>query len=306
MLGRDHPDRPPADADTIRIVDDEGATLLLASPPERVVSLVPAFTELLFAIGAGDRLVGRTRFGVHPAAAREIPSVGDGVRPSIERVAQAEPDLVVLFAGPDNRGVAEQLTRLGIPALSLAHNSLGDLDRNVLRLGLATGCWASAEELRQAIRNGLDRLSAATADFPRPDVYYDVWADPPITVGAGSYLDSLISVAGGRNVFGEIPEASPRVSLESIAIREPELILSPWSALEDPLRLSPRDRPGWGVVAAARRGAVRRIDGDLMHRLGPRIVDAAFELARAIHPEALEVRAASPATIPAIGTCAGR
>jgi ABC-type Fe3+-hydroxamate transport system substrate-binding protein len=272
--------------DTIRLTDDRGRALALVGRRQRIVSLVPAATEILFAIGAGDRIVGRTRYDVHPAAARDVPSVGDGLRPSIELVTARNPDLVVLFAGPDNSGVAAALERIGIQVLAVRHNSLPDLERNILRLGQVTGCRVAAEELLDRIRDGLEGVAAATRRQPVRSVYYDVWADPPITVGHGSYLDSLLTLAGGRNVFSDLAAPSPQVSLESIAVRDPELILWPVSAevrADDP---APLDRPGWATIAAVGRGAVRTVDSDLMHRLGPRIVEAAAALATALHPDA--------------------
>lgn len=249
------------------------------------MSLVPALTETLFAIGAGDRLAGRTRFDRHPPAARSVPNVGDGIRPSIEAVRALDPDLVLLYAGPDNRGVREELERVGLTTLAVRHNTLDDLRRNVRRLGRVTGCRAGAVALLRRIEAELRRVRAATAGRPRPIVYYDVWPSPPITVGRGSYLDSLISIAGGRNAFGDLSPASPRVGLEAIAARDPDLILWPVEAGSAASRPPPDRRPGWRALRAVRAGAVRRVDADLVHRLGPRVGVAAAELARAIHPE---------------------
>lgn len=294
---------PVPPSDTIRVIDDEGRTLVLREPPARIVSLVPAVTEILFSLGAGHRLAGRTRFGVHPEEAVSIPSVGDGVRPSVERVVQARPDLVVLFAGPDNRGVTAQLDRLGIATLALRHNSLADLERNILRLGRVTGCRATARALQAEIIMGLDALSAMTAPLPRRAVYYDVWSDPPITIGSGSYVTALLEIAGGRNIFDDLSQPSPRVSLEAIAVRDPDLILWPRSRSEGEVRPRPAARPGWPAVAAVRRGSVRPIDADLVHRLGPRIVEAARALALALHPSSrLRLEATHP-IVAQVGTC---
>lgn len=278
---------PAAAEDTIRLVDDAGREVVLDGPARRIVSLVPALTEVLFAIGAGDRLVGRTRFDAHPPAVRRVPSVGDGIRPSIEVVLAREPDLVLLYAGPDNRGVAEELRRVGLRTLALRHDRLEDLERNVERLGEATACREGARALTEALRRDLQAVAEAAAEVPARSVYYDLWPDPPITVGAGSYLDSLIVQAGGRNVFAELAAPSPQVSLEAIAARDPDVIVWPVSR-EGPARPPPAARPGWLAVAAVRRGDVRRVDGELVHRLGPRIGEAAAALAGAIHPELSE------------------
>lgn len=271
-------------ADTVRIADDLGGEIVLTAPAGRIVSLVPAITELLFAMGAGDRLVGRTRFDEHPPEARRVPSVGDGVRPSAELVVAREPDLVVLYAGAENWVALRELGRAGLRVLAVRHDRLEDLERNLERLGRATACEREARRLRSAIREGLRRVAAATESLPRRTVYYEVWGDPPITVGAGSFLDTLISVAGGRNAFGDLPSPSPQVSLEAIARRRPELVL--WAGPGDASLPPPADRPGWSAVEAVRTGAVRTVDVELLHRLGPRVPEAAAALARAIHPEA--------------------
>lgn len=298
----------PSPPDTIRVLDDAGRVVVLPRPARRIVSLVPALTETLFAIGAGDRLVGRTRFDRHPPSVRAVPHVGDGLRPSAEAVRSLDPDLVLLYAGPDNRGVVEELERVGLRILAVRHDRLEDLERNVRRLGRLTGREAASAGLVGRIEAGLRSVGRATAGRPRPTVYYDVWWKPPITVGAGSYLDSLFVLAGARNAFADLRSASPQVSLESIAARDPDLILWPLDPSSTGARLPPAARPGWEALRAVRRGAVRRVDGDLVHRLGPRVVAAAAELAGAVHPELADrleaIRSAGPAA-PGAGRAAG-
>ena len=268
----------------------------------RIVSLIPAATEILFAIGAGDRLVGRTRWGVHPPAARVVPDVGDGIRPALELIVARRPDLVILVSGVDNAGVADRLRDLQIPALALRHNTLEDLDRNILALGEAAGCGASARRVRDRIRDDLGRLAEATGPLDRPAVYYDVWEAPPITIGGGSYLDSLLDAAGGSNIFRDLTEPSPQVSLEAIVARSPHVLLFPVSRSEARERRAPVDRPGWSAVRAVADGQVHRTDGDLAHRLGPRIAEAALEIARLLHPEVGELRDLHFQTA-AVGVC---
>ena len=283
--GRPGSDRvEPRAGDTLSLEDDLGRTLRLTERPRRIVSLVPAATELLFALGAGDRLVGRTRYGEHPPAAREVPSVGRGLRPSLELVLERRPDLVVLFAGPETRATAARLEELGIPAVALRHNTFEDLRRNVVRLGRLTGRGGRAEGLLRGVECRLERVSEAVGGAGTPRVYYEVWSDPPVTVGAGSYLDSLLTVAGARNVFGDLRAPSPRVGLEAVAARDPDLVLVPRRS-GSRRGARPARRPGWDVVAAVRDGRIRTVDGDLVHRLGPRIGEAARSLAASVHPE---------------------
>lgn len=273
----------PLAPDTVRIPDDRGDTLVLSGPADRVVSLIPAATEILFAVGAGDRVVGRTRYGTHPPAARDVPSVGEGMRPSAEAVLARRPDAVVVYAGQGNRGSIRRFEELGIPVLPLVHNTVPELTRNIRRLGRLTGRGAAADSLAREIRRRLARVAEVVGDRDRIPVYYDVWSEPPRTIGAGSYLDSLVTLAGGRNVFGDQQSPSPQVSLESVAKRSPELILFPRGAGSE-ARTPPAGRPGWENVGAVRRDAVRPVDGELLHRLGPRIGEAAAHLAVVLHP----------------------
>lgn len=274
---------PPARTDTIAVRDDEGRTVRFVEPPERIVSLVPAVTEILFSLGAGDRLVGRTRYGDHPAAALEVPSVGEGVRPSLETIVARSPDAVILFAGVGNRRALERLEELGVPVLAIRHDDFSDLERNVARLGRLTGREDAARALVDRIACQLARVASVTATRPRVRVYYEVWGDPPVTVGRGSYLDSLITVAGGRNVFGDLEAPSPTVGLEAIVARAPDVVVR--AANRRGGAPPPAERPGWEVLDAVRRGRVRAVDGELVHRLGPRVGRAAAALASALHPE---------------------
>ncbi|MDH3733147.1 MAG: helical backbone metal receptor [Gemmatimonadota bacterium] len=257
-----------------------------ASTPRRIVSLIPAATEILFALGAGDRLVGRTRWGVHPPEAAAVPDVGDGVRPSLEVVIARDPELVILFEGQDTEGIAGRLGDMGIPILSLRHNSLADLHRNVALLGEAVGCSGAAQALSRRIEEDLRDVSQAVAGLERRRVYYDVWTDPPMTIGRGSYLDSLVTIAGGRNVFGDLEAPSPEVGLEAIVHRDPEIIVHPVSRAPDAFDDPPEKRAAWQAVGAVSAGRVAVVDADLLGRLGPRVGAATRELALALHPTA--------------------
>ncbi len=253
----------------------------LAEPPTRIVSLVPSVTEILFALGAGDRLVGRSVWDDQPLEVHAVPSVGDALRADPERVLARRPDLVILYAGPDNASTLDQLERLGVPVFAVRIDDFGDLDRNIARLGILLGRPGEAGRLRRSIETDLRAVGRATAGLPRPSVYYDVAWPPAITIGRGSYLDSLITLAGGRNVFGDLSAPSPRVSLEAIVVRDPDLVLLPGAAGS----VSPGERPGWQAVGAVAQGRVRRVDAELLHRLGPRVGSAARALALVLHPE---------------------
>lgn len=264
------------------VADDLGRTLQLKAPPTRIVSLVPAITEILYALGEGDRLVGRSVWDDQPEQVLAVPSVGDALRADAERVLSRNPDLVILYAGSDNSGSVAQFERLRVPALAIRVDDLDDLSRNISRLGTVLDRQDRAADLWAAIERDLNAVAAATGGGHRPSVYYDIAWPPAITIGSGSYLDTLITIAGGRNVFHDLRAPSPQVSLEAIVARSPEIVLVPGTLGGG--SPTPADRPGWDAVTAVRNGDIRAVDGDLLHRLGPRIGEAAVSLARVLHP----------------------
>jgi ABC-type Fe3+-hydroxamate transport system substrate-binding protein len=275
----------PDAADTIRIVDDLGRTHAFPGAPVRIVTLVPVAAEILFSLGEGDRIVGRSRYADYPAALRDVPSVGDAIRPSTELVVSHRPDLIILVAGADNRSAVDAFDRLGIPSVAIVINTFADLERNILRLGALTDADSVATALLESVQADLGQVEYLTAGLDRPTVYYDVGFPPAFTIGAGSYLDSLIVIAGGRNVFGDISAPSAQVSLEALVSRDPDLIIVPVPMDGRPAASSPAERSGWDLLRAARPERIRTVDIDLVSRLGPRIGLAARELAMAIHPE---------------------
>src|SRR6266568_9029325 len=181
----------------LTVSDDAGRRVELHAPARRIVSLSPAVTELLFALGAGDRVVGRTTWCDFPPAARAVPSVGDGLNPNIEAVAGRRPDLVVLYRAPLNETAAQQLTRLGVAAVIVRQDRLEDLARAARLLGRLVGRQAAGDSLADA----LARLVATPAPASHARVAFVAWDNPPIVIGRGSYLDQLAMLAGAENAF---------------------------------------------------------------------------------------------------------
>src|SRR5207248_4506053 len=202
------------------VIDDAHRRVTLAVPARRIVSLLPSFTEILFAIGAGDRLVGRTTWCDYPPAALAVPSVGDAMPPSVEAVAARRPDLVVLYRSGPNVTAAEQLERLGIPTVLLDLNLLEELGAATRRLGTLTGRQEPAESLAAAV----DRVVSQPPAPSTQSLAFIVWDNPPIVIGAGSYLDRLAALVGARNVFHDVGSPSAQVSIETIAARDPDFL----------------------------------------------------------------------------------
>lgn len=267
----------------IAVVDDLDRRVEFERAPCRIVSLIPAATEIIYAVGAEDCLVGRSAYDDYPPRVAAVPNVGRAIGANVERVVDRRPDLVLLIAGSDNARSVDDFQRLGVPSLVFQLNRLEELRSVIERLGHVLGREPAADSLWRSIVGDLDDVAARTAELERPVVYYDIAYPPPITVGRGSYLDSLISLAGGRNAFHDVGVPSPTISLEAIAVRDPDLILFP-VAEEWGVATHPSERPLWSSLRAVRTDNVRRVQANPLHRLGPRVGEAVRALAEVIHP----------------------
>ena len=239
----------------------------------RIVSLLPSFTEILFAIGAGDRLVGRTTWCDYPPAALVVPSVGDGMPPNVEAVAARKPDLVVLYNSGPNVTAAQQLEQIGIRTVLLDMNRLEDLGPATRKLGQLIG--GELEQRAESLAAAMDSLLARPRPPSTTSVAFVVWDNPPIIIGRGSYLDQLAALAGARNVFDDVAAPSAQVSLETIAARNPH-----WIAVLSDSGTPPAfaKRREWRAVAAARDGRFLLLQGSLFGRPGPRSAAAVRQL----------------------------
>ena len=259
-------------------IDDWGRAVSLRAPARRIVSLAPATTELLFALGLGGRVVGRTRWCDYPSAARAVPDVGEGIGPNVEAVAALRPDLVLLYASSANRAAAGRFAALGIATAAVQLDRAADVRRAAVLIGGLAGAARAADSLVAAFDSA---RAAAERDAPRlahrPRLYVDVWTDPPMTVGRGSYLSEVIRAAGGENVFGDVRASSATVSLETIVSRDPDAILV---LATDTSRVPDlASRPGWSAVRAVRERRVLVLDGTLYGRPSLRMPAAARDLA---------------------------
>lgn len=263
-------------------MDDAGDPLPPPAPRSRIVSLIPATTEILFALGAGDRVVGRTRWDGWPPEVIGVPDLGDGIRPSIETVLQARPDLVVLYASGDNRDAAVALRAAGVAVISLRIDSIAEFERATLLLGDAVDAGAQARIVVDSVRRTLDRVRAATSGRERPTIFMLAWETPLMTIGSGSFLSELVEIAGGRNVFADLEGPSPQVSFEEVIRRDPQYILGRPETAGN-LRAKPR----WLTLPAVRENRVLVMDTVVVGRPGVRLGEAAVSIARLLHPGAI-------------------
>lgn len=262
-----------------RLVDDAGDTVRVPPAPRRVVSLIPATTELLFAIGAGPVLVGRTEWCDYPADAARVPNLGDGINPNVEVVLASRPDLVILYNSVQNAAIAERLRALGIAAVRLNTDALSDVGRVGRLLGRLTGRARVADSVAAVFDTALAHVTV-TASGRRPTVLLLVWEQPPMTIGRGSFLSELVERAGGANLFADVRSSAGTVSIEAVAARDPDLILTTAAGPASFAR-----RPEWQAVRAVRERRFLALAGSEFNRPSPRAPAAIRELARRLrHP----------------------
>ena len=265
---------PPRSAAPVIAADDGGQQVRLARPATRIVSLNPTVTELLFAIGAGGQIIGRTRWCDWPPAAVAIPSVGDGFPPNVEAVVARHPDLAVAYSTALNEPALAQLRSLGVPVLALRTDRLEDFARAARVLGRITGRSGSGDSVAASIETAMAERRSVRGPGPRaPTVVILTWDTPPIAIGHESYLHQVVELAGGRNLFGDIRHSSVPVSLEAIAERDPDLLL-----VTGGLRATILQRPEWRAVRAVRDGRILALDDPALARPGLRALDGVAPL----------------------------
>ena len=261
-------------------VDDFGDTIRIATPAARVVSLNPVTTELLFALGAGDRLVGRTHWDLYPSEAKQVTDIGDGMNPNVEAVLGQRPDLVLLYASESNRSAVAQLRAAGVTTIAYRTDRIADLSRVVPVIAKALGVEAQGTLVVDSVVASIARVRAEHADSaPRVTAFWHIWTNPLLTIGRTSYLSELLDAAGGKNIFADLDAPSPQVTLEEIARRDPDVLLAgPVNA--ERIRNDPR----WSAVRAVREGRVLVVDTTVVGRPGVRMGEAARSLRILLHP----------------------
>lgn len=262
----------------VAVVDDEGRTVELAQPARRIVSLAPHLTEQLFAIGAGDLIVGTTDFADFPEAARSLPRVARAHSVDLERVSAARPDLVLVWGSGFPPATVDAVRRLGVPTFVSEPARLADIATSLGRLGALTG--RSPERAAAAFNAKLAALRDRYRGRREVRVFYQVWSDPLMTLGGRHVVSEGIALCGGRNVFADLAPIAPRVSTEAVLAADPEVIVT----------AEPGARPSGALamwqrferITAVRRNLLVTLDADRINRHGPRIVDEIAVLCEAI------------------------
>ncbi len=268
----------------ISVTDDEGATVTLDKPAARIVSLAPHATELLYAAGAGDRIVGVLSTSDWPPEAAAKSRVGDAHRLDLERIFTLAPDLVVTWPYSASAQVAALRTR-GVPVFITNPTTIAGIAADIERLGALAGSPSTATERARAFRAQLERLSLRRGRARDVRVFYEIWNEPLYTIGGAHLISEAIRVCGGENVFASLTLPAPGVSVEAVLAARPEAIIAGADGGVRPAWLDEWKR--WTTLPAVAHDNLYTVDANLLHRPGPRFLDgveglcAALDAARA-------------------------
>jgi iron complex transport system substrate-binding protein len=265
----------------ISVVDDAGRTVTLARTPQRIVSIAPGATEMLFAAGAGNRVIATVEFSDEPADAKKIPRIGDASAIDLERVVALQPDVVIVWEGGSNVAQVNRLERLKVPLYRHKVEKLADIPVSLRRLGELAGTQAIAEKAAQDVESRLARLQNAYSKTTNPTVLLEVWNRPIYTVGRSHMMTDSLRLCGARNVFADLKEQGPSVDTEAVIGRDPEIIVAvapPGTSAE---WLAEWKR--YGSMRAVRNGRLIAFEDGRLSRLGPSAVGGTEALCKAIN-----------------------
>jgi iron complex transport system substrate-binding protein len=275
---------PDAQPHTREFTDALNRRIAVSYPPQRIISLAPNLTEMLFALGLDAQIVGVTSYCDYPPPAQSKVKVGDTLQPDLERLIALSPDLVLVSTSSQLESLARRLGELSIPVYVTDPRTVREVASSLLALGELTDSTATANTLAAEMERRIKAVEARVGGLARPRVLYALQTEPLITIGRRTFLNDLISLAGGESVSASETADYPQFSRETVIARAPEVIVAQRlhgnsAVSEESLRRIFAETP------AARSGRIALVDPDLVNRPGPRITDGLEEMARALHPE---------------------
>ncbi len=266
-------------------VDNLGREVTLPSVPQRIVSIGPANTEILFAIGAGEWVVGVDRFSDYPPAAKQLEQVGGLISPAFDKVVALNPDLVIVGISIDRDSI-DKLASLGLNVALIAPSNLNDIYKAIQLIGQMTHRQSQSEKVVADMQARVKAVRAVVAKIPKEQrlrVFYELWHDPLRSAGPGSFIHDLMEMAGGINIAGDTKTPWPHFSLETLVARDPQAIFI--TRKESLQELKDGHRKLWSGLAAVRTSRIYLLNGDEISRPGPRSVRALEAIVRALYPE---------------------
>ncbi|MGA2466211.1 MAG: cobalamin-binding protein [Thermodesulfobacteriota bacterium] len=272
-------------ASFLKFIDEVGREVTFPFPPKRIVSLAPNITEILFSLGLDEEIVGVSIHCNFPEKAKSKVQVGSYISLDFEKITFLKPDLVIATGAGNTRDMVDRLGKLGFPTYVIFPKNFNDVLKSIDHLGQVVGREKEAMGIILGIKQRRQRVIELTKGLSRPKVFLQIGEAPIVTVGKGSFADDLIHLAGGENIARKEKEMYPRLGMEEILKRSPEVILiSSMNPKGDYQRVL-QEWSRWKMIPAVKNGRVHLIDSDLIDRPSPRIIDGLEEIARILHPE---------------------
>lgn len=265
--------------------DDMGRQVPLASEPKRIVSMAPNITEILFALGLKNQIVGVTNYCNYPAEAANIERIGGFINPSLEKIIFLKPDIILCTADGNRKETVRQLENIGLPVFVVNPVDIDKLFNAILRISEITGRKEEGIILVTQLRDQQQQISAMTKSLSKPRVFFQVGIEPIITVGGETFITKLIDAAGGINIYGHESSRYPRCSIEDIISKNPDIIIISSAGKMADYRHAKKYWQQWSNLQAVQDNRIYRIDPDIINRPSPRIMDALEELTKILHPE---------------------
>jgi len=268
----------------VTVKDDVGRKITVSKEPQRIISTAPSVTEILFALGLNEKIVGVTTLCNYPEEAKTKEKIGTFQSPNIEKILSLKPDIVIATGGVQRQTV-EKLEQLGIPVFVSYPRTMEEVIRSIYTIGHITGAEESAKKLAFDLKLRVAKVTSKVSKARvKPKVFFELWNEPLMSAGPGSFIDDIIRKAGGINIAGSSKSAYPIFSLEQLVKEDPDVIIGAESSMgANPLDVS--KRPGWNTLKAVKNQKVFMINDDIVFRAGPRLVLALEIIARYLHPE---------------------
>jgi iron complex transport system substrate-binding protein len=268
------------------LIDQAGRSVTVPADPARIISLAPNITEILFAVGAGDKIVGVSEYSNYPPDAAALPMVGTYIKPNLEAIISLSPDLVIGTADGEKRAEINRLASLGIPVYIINPRTIAGVISTVREIGRLTGREREGEATAAEMTKRIAAIKERLAALPPATVLLVLNTNPLITINDNTFQDEMIRTAGGRNIAAGESIRYPTLTYEEVVVRAPEVIIMTTMSPDEDYRSVTREWSRFPTVPAVKNGRIYVIDSDIIDRPSPRIVAGLEELARLLHPEA--------------------
>jgi iron complex transport system substrate-binding protein len=269
----------------LKVIDEVGREVVFPHPPKRIISLAPNITEILFSLSLDEEIVGVSIHCNFPEKAKSKVRVGSYISLDFEKITFLKPDLVIATGAGNTRDMVERLGKLGFPTYVIFPKNFNDVLKSIDHLGQVVGREKEAIGIIQGMKQRSQRVIELTKGLSRPKVFLQIGEAPIFTVGRGSFADDLIRLAGGENIAEKEKEMYPRLGMEEILKRSPEVILVSSMNPKGDYQKVLQEWSRWKMIPAVKNGRLHLIDSDLIDRPSPRIIDGLEEIARILHPE---------------------